>query len=119
MAPILGSYYGLNYHYSNYNGNLGPQISETHKERGKELFDIYGRDWNKASQFVKDTWAMVARLINTNYTQRTAPVEFVRFDEELYQCLVLYDCATNGTINKPGGSRGRVELVAAALHQYF
>ena len=97
--------------YKQFEGRLDPDIDEMHVQIGRTLCDV---EWGSASQAVKDMWTMMAYLIDTNYTQRVVPVQFVRFDEELYQTLVDYDCATSKK-----DKRGRVELNAAALHQYY
>lgn len=92
---------------------LDPNLYTTERiQKAKNLFT--GDDWDSASVHVQNVWIMLARLIERNYTMEVAPVEFVRFDEHLYQTLVQYDCMVERK-----GVKGQVSLDAVALHQYF
>lgn len=102
--------------YKEFDGTLGPEVKD-YLEDGKHYYQqlaISAPDWDALSNEKKDVWTMVAYLIDTNYIFRVKPIEFVRFDEELYQTLVDHKCAVSRK-----GLPGRVALDAASLHQYF
>jgi hypothetical protein len=105
------AHYFVKKDYKDFSGKLAPDIPECCKTRAES---IAVGDWNTMTQEKKDTWIMVAYLIDTNQVFHVKPIEFVRFDENLYQTLVDHGCATCRN-----GERGSVALDAAALHQYF
>jgi hypothetical protein len=92
-----------------------PDNVEEHKQGGKQLA---GQEWEDATQKTKHMWTIMAYLIHSKWSWNTTPVEFVRFDEELYQCLVLYNCAVSRVV-KGQKVRDQVSLDKATLHQFF
>jgi len=109
----IAEYY-VKWDYKDYDGNLRPE-AKAYVQQGKDLMESLDHNWNTAEQRQRDVLTMVAYLTATKYKQETIPVEFVRFDEDLYQCLVDQDCATTRGVH----NRGRVEIDSAKLHQYF
>lgn len=102
-------------YYVNDQARMGDKFRREFEERWRAdtmlLVDASDIKWNSVSQQERLVWMMVACLIETNYAIRVSPVEFVRFDEDLYQLLVSMDWAISRR-----GVRGQVELEAAALH---
>jgi hypothetical protein len=101
-------------HYKRHEGNLGPEVDDFVESHPLAAQKLAGDDWTSCSQYKKHIWIMVAYLCHTKHKFEFAPVQFVRFDEALYQTLVQYDCA-----NTNYGVRGRVSLDSAELYQFF
>ena len=72
------------------------------------------QEWEKMSNYQKDKLAMYEKLYEENYMMEIIPVEFVRFDENLYQALV-----DSGAVISRKGQTGQVSLLVDALHQYL
>ena len=88
----IAEYY-VKRHYSTCGNKLNPEVSANYANQGMRLFDGTRQEWNLLNSRAKDAWIMRAYLSDTDYTMEVAPVEFVRYDEKLYQCLVMGDCA--------------------------
>ena len=108
----------VKYDYRDYNGQIRPQARDPrYRERGRELYliDIDSEDetkWYGLQHDQKDLWTLMAYLFDIDYMFEVAAVEFVRFDEALYQTLVQYGCGFRN-------NTARVSLEANALHYYY
>ena len=71
-------------------------------------------EWGTKTPTEKEILAMYEMLKDEDYSLEFVPVEFVRYDEELYQELV-----DSGAVINPKGQTGYVELTHEALHQFY
>ena len=70
--------------------------------------------WGQMREKQQEVAACREYLLDANYDMDTVPVEFVRYDEALYQALVSSDA----TISRKGQT-GMVSLEADTLGQYY
>lgn len=88
-----------------------------------EVFSAYfdaarayeGEDrWDQMKEKQQEVAMCREYLLDSGYSMDTVPVEFVRYDEALYQALVSSDA----TISRKGQT-GMVSLEAETLGQYY
>lgn len=70
--------------------------------------------WGQMKEKQQEVAACREYLLDTGYSMDNVPVEFVRYDEALYQALVSSDAAISRK-----GQTGMVSLEAETLGQYF
>ena len=87
-------------------------ILDEHLRAARDL--VGDDDWQAMSSEQKNIRGLVEFLTEELWTMDFREVEFVRFDEELYQCLVDHGCVAVRN-KKPA----RVELTPAALNHYL
>lgn len=66
--------------------------------KGKELYELDGKDWNKLGEDKQATLAWVEMLCSIKFQIVVVPVEFVSYDEAVYDRLVEND-ASNGEVD--------------------
>jgi hypothetical protein len=95
-------------------GKLRPAVQQVPHFRDAARLAVGDQKWNTLTSRQKDNWTMLEYLTETNYTMDVVPVQFVRFDEALYQTLVSSDA-----VMRPGGRTGQVSLEPTTLGQYY
>ncbi|CAJ1938062.1 unnamed protein product [Cylindrotheca closterium] len=97
--------YGADYTTTNQSFRLA-------KERAKQ--EAGEDDWMKYSKSKQDVLAMYQVLLLEGFTMTTVPIEFVRYDEKLYQALVDV-----GAVIDRKGQTGQVALTPEGLHHWY
>jgi hypothetical protein len=95
-------------------GNLRPAVQEAPHFRDAARLAVGDNTWNTLTSRQRDNWTMLEFLTETNFTMDVVPVQFVRFDEALYQSLV-----ESGAVMTPNGRSGHVSLEPTTLGQYY